>query len=447
MAAGWSPHRLLGLVVSWWRTLVGKVAVGAPFASASPRRGAGSRAPPRNAGSVFRPSADPVVGTTIAPTEAPPRPVSWRSLQPAEPGSDIEVAIRRLKRAAVVDVFGQLGLDYVPPNVWIFTDPAEDLGDSIEKFFKATGCDPLRLRRRNPAERRKANLLLSLLVDIRDAFARLDPDVVDRIAARLHSGDFESVRTAARAVSTMETIYRAGHVWTDDERLQLFREFLAQVEAGMIDPLSLTIDDIAEAEALFADLRVFQSSFDTERKVHRDLLAQLTHSWPSRWATGPKADALHTITAEFEALVAILQSTEGASVANVKGAVDRLDTLNGQLEALLREADGYGRRRSGSSGSSGGTKSRRSGGSGGSRGKSSGRGRSTPPPKDDKVAAGKAFFGFAPHSNPTQAELKKAYRSFLMKNHPDHAIGDQAETIRRNEACKKANGHKTALGL
>jgi hypothetical protein len=340
---------------------------------------------------------------------------------PVAPSAALEAKIRRLKRAAVLDIFDQLGLDIVPGQVWTYTDDDDDVAHGVEVFFRDIGVDPAAVRALKSGELKRANEILELLVDVDSAFERLEAAVRERIARRLRSGDFDKVIAAARSVAAFERIQRMAGAWPSDHRIGLFEAFLAQVQGGLDDPLSVGAGDVTAAEDACTAIIDLQDRFDLASSQYADLYAELTAVWPDDWSLGTEADRLNEDTALFEGLADRIRSSRDAAYATVQGAIAELEQTLDRLESLRAAAEAH-----------------RGGGAGPG-------GTSHTSARMSLREEALVFYGFERSASPPMEEVRARWKAFVWDNHPDRGDGTPAETERRTKLVQQANWLRDVL--
>jgi len=198
-------------------------------------------------------------------------------LDPVEiPTTRLQAGVRRLRRAAIADLFDNLGLKFLPSSVWHYTDNAHDLGDGLRTFFTAVGVRTDKLREKRKAEVARANEILSLLVDIQGSFDRLSPSVVEAVADRLFSGDYNAVRSAARVAAWAGRIAISSESWPAASRLPLFDVFIERAQMALADPLSVPAETLAELDGEWQQVMRLLLAYDEAMAERRVLDAELS---------------------------------------------------------------------------------------------------------------------------------------------------------------------------
>lgn len=395
---------------------------------------AGARRPSR-LGGIFENPFEAAARPFIPHTEAPVSPRYARATaMPRLTGSPLDLKVRRLRRAAVFDIFDQLGLEVVPGHVWGFTDEADDIAEGLSAFFDRIGVEPEALRARDEIARARANTVLDLLVEVGDAFQHLRPDVKARIEVRLSSGDYDLVRETARTVAIFQRIHRQGDIWPEDRRIGLFSAFLDSVAEALYDPLSMAADDVEAAATSSAELQDLMLRFDAVRSGYAVLHNALIDLWPDAWDTGPERALFDAQTSLFDSLIETLQATRDTTIDAVSESLGVLEDILHQLEALHADA----MRAAGPGGATGGSHTGGSGKSG------SAGGKGDPGPiKDRKWAL--EILGLPIDSDPTEDTLNKAFRAYQRLHHPDMGEQTQAERERREPLSVLGNQARDIL--
>jgi len=71
---------------------------------------------------------------------------------------------QRLARRAAIFLFEYFDFGTVPAQFWPVFEKTYDPAISMDDFLRAVGCDPLRVRRKDPIETSKARDVIELLV-------------------------------------------------------------------------------------------------------------------------------------------------------------------------------------------------------------------------------------------------------------------------------------------
>lgn len=407
---------ILGLIAAAWAWLRRR-----PAPAASPT------APPRRpiSGWLFGGHSERPIRATVTNDDAPmrPRPAAT-PLPPIDSGAAIGSGIRAMRRAAVIDMFDQVGLELVPGQLWRFVEDGVDVGQAVTDFLTQLGLDALAVRRGDRAELARANDVLELLVRGSDAFTRLSPEAVARIEKAIFSGDYDRVRGAVEIVSIYESIVRLGDRWSADARFVIFEEFLGTVAGELADPLAATLDDARTAEAVADRMAGLMDRLDHGRQLHalwRDTLRNLDRG---SWEGWPEADEIRRGVVQFENLAESLR-TRLFDLDEVAELIAKLEEINTFLERTIkyhaarkRKADAAGERaRAGAGGrSSAGGGKRSSAGAG-----SSGRRRASTGGASILTELEKALihFGFARADRPSWKKIRKRWIELLRKIRAD----------------------------
>jgi hypothetical protein len=325
----------------------------------------------------------------------------------------VREAVRRLRRAAVFDIFDQLGLAIVPGQVWRFAEAADDVADGLEAFFVAIGCDPRRIASHEPQELARLATALELLAEVHTAFERLDEAVRERLADRLFSGDYATVAAAGRAVATFERIYRLQGCWPADRRLGAVNRFLEVVWAGLTDPLSASPREVEEIAAAADTATRLMLDFGAAQARHESLCEGLRRVRDSDWLRGPDADTAHEYLDYFVRLTAELQRDQWGGLGDAARKVLELRTINDRLARILDAAP-----------------------------RGSGEARPRPSRAGDLQQA-LVFFGFSPTATPDSSEVEAAWKGKVRLIHPDR--GPESERAERTRMTGEANLYRDLL--
>jgi hypothetical protein len=318
----------------------------------------------------------PVVGV------APPRPrtIPLQSVTP--PTSDLEGAVRKVRRAAVADLFDVLGLDYMPSSLWHCVDRSEDIGDGMRTYFTALGLRTDKIRAKRKAEIARANDVLGLIVEIQGSFELLPLSVADRLADELFSGDFEVVRRAAKAAACASRIRATGHSWRETVRLPVSTSLADRVRQVLTDPFSLEEEALVELEMEWRMLVRLLLAYD-----HAQVAAENVR-------TGPASTEAIGLLTRFDSLERKLRAE---------------DFLLSGSDQLVRELEGLGRRLSRFVPN----------GSAISLGENDGAVRAA----SSELEAAVLLLHLKPNQPLNRRAILNAYRAYLRANHPD--LGSQ----------------------
>jgi hypothetical protein len=346
-----------------------------------------------------------------------------------------------MRRAAVHNVLHELGLDLVPGHLWSFVQSKPDIGAGLDAFFTAVGSNPVLIRERDKEELTRTGLTFELLVEIDDAFARLAPEPLAKLAAELFSGDLSNLRRAAKAVRTFERIHKLGIRWPADRRLSVFDSFLEALADALADPLSVDDGDVEQARVVGDAISALMMRFDEACARFVQLEEQLASAWPEPWRTGMRATQLQSEMSAFENVALTLRTTETLDVKSTEVLLEELERILSQLKRLLAEARAHARGtgdggRGAHAGAGAGARSGAGAGAGGGAGRRSDDPASTAPLTEREKAL--QFFSFGTGDDPAPSEIRARWRAFMLKHHPDHAI-DAADSARRTMLAQDAN--------
>ncbi len=349
-----------------------------------------------------RQSGERVAATHIT-SEAVSRPLGEAS-QPAYSDrvkADLQARIGRMRRAAVMDMFDQVGLAPFPGQLWRFVDADRDPGAGVSNFLRAIGIDPALITARDADEIERANEVLELLFSIDHVFDRIAPELAVALEARLCSGDYATVRLAAKVVKTFETIARMESRWPPEVRLGVLDAFVETVRAGLANPLAVRAKDAAAAATSAEVLNSQMVAFDAEVQESRRLMQAIMFRWPRAVTAGPEVQKRDRATAAGEQAQARLLKQRRLRQAEVDDLIDQMAAANAVLQSLLDRIDGKP-------------------GQGRARGQS--RARADTPRSDFDRAL--QFFGFGVGARPDHAALRSRFRELARTMHPDLAKAD-----------------------
>jgi hypothetical protein len=320
----------------------------------------------------------------------------WAAPVATDPPSDV---IRRLRRAAAIDIFEQTGLEIIPGQLWRFVDNSVEVDRAISYFLDLLGLDTEAIRRRDRRALARANDLFEMLVQVDGAFRRLKPAAIAGIENAIFSGAYDRVREAARIVSIYESIYRLATRWPVEVQFAAFRTFLQDVAAELDNPMSATLDDAQGAEEDAHYLAGLMERFVHAFAINNFLLESLRAA--GVWQSWSQAKAIERDLLRFASLIEhVLAPDFDAGTGDV--VIARLEALNAAVEAAVAANAAAGAR-------------------GQARDEDDDDASTTtagPPPRVEEAAL--IFFGFDPAAaRPSLAAAKKRYRRKCQETHPD----------------------------
>ncbi|MBX9797597.1 J domain-containing protein [Sphingomonas sp.] len=305
--------------------------------------------------------------------------------------------LRKMRRRAAVDMFDQCGLGPFPGQFWRFVDSDVDPFVGVTQFLRAIGIDPDRVRRRDPQEIERANIVLELLFSIDHVFDRVAPEVAAELEARLCSGGYEQVRLAAGLIQTFERVAALEARWPQAMRLGVLNAFIADARAGMANPLAVSPGIAANAARVVEALSAQMNSLDTLMVMHDALVRRLAQYWPPSWRVGPELATREAALSAVAQAHRLLVGDAGLSYAAVAAQLQRIESANAQLQRLVDRIEER-------------------------------LGRSTGPAvaPQTEIERARAFFGIAPGARLDLPSLRKLYRALARTTHPDTVAGDPA---------------------
>lgn len=415
----WTVGRGFAALLDWFSAIFRRTVVGGSFA---PRPASASSAGPANTGDLFGARLDDKAQPTVGDSHAP-----WMQ-------NDVGVGvfkitddprILQMRRAAVLDIFDQAGLDIVPAQFWSFLKAHRDPYEAVIVFLKAIGIEPALIQRGDADEVERANEVLDLLVRIEGSFDRLSPEGKTEVEAAIFSGIYDRVREAAEITAIYGSIEAKAVRWPRDRRFAAFNDFLSTIMAEVADPMRAAMDDARTAQHLSDRMIGLMETFDALAADYARIDEEMERGGWASWAEAGEVG---------------LQ--RGRFVAGMAEAFDRnlpLDDLDAIVDAVLHtavaELDRLAKHHRPSAGGRTGSRrgSTKSGASGGRAGGSAGRSSGHPP----AVVAALVYFGFSTHATPTAIELKSAWKAKIKLLHPDTGGSD--------EAAKECNLHYDQL--
>lgn len=305
--------------------------------------------------------------------------------------------IDRMRRAAVLDMFDQVGLAPLPGQLWRFVDAARDPGVGVTDFLRAIGIDPDRIVARDPHETDRANEVLELLFSIDHVFDRIAPPLAAELEARLCSGAYSTVRVAAKVVATFESIARMEARWPAEVRLGVLDCFIGDVRSGLVDPLAVGERDAAAAAVSVGVLMRQMVAFDAELHEFHRIAHDLGVRWPAAWMNGPEAHARRQAMRSADHAHQHLCRDRHLQAHQVDKLIDQLATASATLADLLDRIEG---------------RVRGTGGAG-----------PRPAARSD-IDRALIFFGFSVDARPDRAAIRARFRELARTMHPDHARVD-----------------------
>lgn len=335
---------------------------------------------------------------------------------------------QRLARRAAAFLFDHYGFAAVPAQFWPIFERSFDPAKAMDAFLRAVGCDPTRVRRRDPHELIKAGEVIELLILSGDILHKLSPKVRHIVGLQLESGDYAKIRNLAEVASHLQAAVDFASPWSGKAVVASFSDLLLTIQRMLDNPLSISAADAASAVGLVAKFADAQRRFDAMTERFSALAAALGDTWPDRWRGTSQEAALRKHVGDFERVAESMRSSFDLSFDDLHEGNAFLAGCIAQLEDLFEAARGR----------DAGDRSR-----GGHFG-----GKTSPPPPDEKEEALR-FFGFSTSLQPkTAQELKSAWRSKLKLLHPDtHPGATEDERRRMNEDAAKCNRYYKELQI
>lgn len=319
--------------------------------------------------------------------------------------------LRSLRRRALGELFDWLGLDFVPGQLLERSDHGDDPIAAFTTFLRSVGCDPERVRRRDPAELARLRDAVDLLMAFDSLTARLEPAQRDALQLLLLDGDIGRLRMAAERLFALSGLLAAHEALDASVPLAAYEALAARAKAMLGRLLALTDAEVAGIET------------EAERWRHlarrRALLAQRIAAALAALDRAPqnpaRAQRRNGLAERQHAIGSALSLDPGLTPAEAAALLDELDGLLAALQDLLREAEAEA--------------------------EAAERFRSEAATdrlyRSDEEAA-LAFFGLARDARPDGATLRAAWRRYMKDHHPDLTT-DARQKARRDALCQEAN--------
>lgn len=344
----------------------------------------------------------------------------------------------KMRTAAVLDMFDQVGLAPLPGQLWRFVAADPDPFVGVTEFLAAIGVDPARIIAREVDAIAQTNEVLELLFSIDHIFDRLAPHVAARLEERLCSRDFAAVREAAQVVAIFEKIARLGDRWSAKARIATFAAFLDDVRAGQDDPISIRLSDAQAAEKRADRLAAMMIALESEVRDFRQMRHAVFYRWPPGWGDGPAMRSRDATIAEFEATEQALVRDRTLRVSDAEALVERLGKANNRLRMLLEMI-----------GNSRGAAGRQHGFAGTGPGRESGQqeapGTMGGAPSEFELAL--RFFGFPPNARPDRVAIAARFRQLARTMHPDFARTDPTAQAAAHQRFVELNRYNDLLKM
>lgn len=170
--------------------------------------------------------------------------------------------VQKVFRNAVFFIFDNCELGVVPAQFWPFLSEIGDPGEAVRIFLQAIGCDADRIRRGDRSERAKAAEIIDFLVMSGDIFERLSPEARESLGLHLESGDYVTVRNAARIAAELRSALEVETHWRGATVLPSFDSLLATIRKLSEHPLKASPDDVEHAARLARAYSAAQTDFE-----------------------------------------------------------------------------------------------------------------------------------------------------------------------------------------
>ena len=356
-------------------------------------------------------------GETAQPVE-PPSPEGFLfDRVPAGPPFD-EVnhpTLRQLRRRALSELFDWLELDFLPGQLLERSDHSSDPVAALATFLRSVGCDPERVRRRDPEELDRLRLVIDLLMAFDSLTTRLPQGQRDSLQLLLFSGDFDRLRLASERLFVLSAILDSHAPLGETLPLASYDALIRQVEAAQGRLFELSRGEIeafrAEAERWLRSARR-RALLDAEVGKQRDALERRLARLPRSPAHAARLEAL---TARYGEIGSALSIDPALKPDEVAALLDETDALLESLQELLREVEEEAEAAS--------------------RFQSEG---ATERLYRTEQEAALAFLGFPIDARPDATAIRAAWRRFMKDNHPDLTT-DARDKQTREALCKDAN--------
>lgn len=320
--------------------------------------------------------------------------------------------LRQLRRRALNDLFDWLELDFVPGQLLERSDHSSDPVAAFTTFLRSVGCDPERVRRREPEELERLRDVVDLLMAFGSLTARLEPARRDDLQLLLFSGDFARLRLASDRLFALNAILEAHEALDAASPLAAYDALAGRAKAMLGRLLDL---GEAELEALQGEAEQWQR-LARRRELLTKRIAEVSEALDrAAILRAERRQQRGSLQERRRTIESALTLDPGLTPKDVGTHLDALDGLLAELQDLLREieeeAEAAAHFRSE---------------------------EATTRLYSNEQEAALAFFGLAPEARPDGASLRAAWRRFMKDNHPDLTTDDE-EKRRREALCKEAN--------
>ncbi len=327
-----------------------------------------------------------------------------------------------LREHALEDLFQYYGLTVIPRLVWtIHTDvkspvatlikTAEELGGSIERI---RSCDSL--------EQARLQAALELLVALDSVRANFTDEGIAALTEFIRGADAGRLSEFERVIDAFVGMLTGRGQFAVDERFLTYRNFIADIERYLADPVSLSPEDADDALRFSDQLTAHMERFRTQKQEFEELSERIRNA--SRLVEVSEADeeyflgVLSYFSEEQDAL--FNQPLTPEEIADQLRALEViLDDLRAFHDRLIGRADDA------------------EDGTGGHDGAA----------ELSRIDQALQFFGFACGSRPDKTKIRQAWTKRAMANHPDRAGAEAtpAERAQLDANMKEINGHWDVL--
>ncbi len=317
--------------------------------------------------------------------------------------------LRRLRRRALVELFDWLDLAFVPGQLLERSDHSGDPVAALALFLRSVGCDPDRVRRREPEELARLGEVIDLLMAFDSLTARLAPAQRDELQLLFFAGDFERLRRVSKRLFALCGLLDAHEAQASAKPLAAYDALAGRVKAALGRLPSLSEAEVAafraEAER-WLRLARRRDLLSAEIAAQRAALERAA-------APGPRDAAVLADIHAIETALAIDPGLDGDAVAR---QLDALDDLLAALQSLVREREAEAEEAA-------------------ARFRSEAATERLYRSEEEKALS---FFGFPAEARPDGTAIHAAWRRFMKVHHPDLTT-DPEEKPRREALCKEAN--------
>jgi hypothetical protein len=343
----------------------------------------------------------------------------WFTPIPPHTGPDLarHPTLVTLGRRAFNQLFDYYGMTVIPGEAWAALEhSAGQPVDAFRTFALWVGCDPERLRRRDPLQLKRMQSAVDLLAHLHALGPNLSSDGAEHIRAILKSSSDAELQSHAERLEALTNLQAIRSRADGLRNCALFMEFIETIEDNFSDPLTYTLDDIQDAfvlvERFIEGMRRYS---DTRSKIDR-LAEVLQRIWTTATVWDTDVDVRDGILLRTAELDGLYGEAGTRTIADVEACAVQCETLLGNLFGVYeRYAE------------------------------SDEEARYKPSVSEEELAL--EFFGFPLEPAPSDGDVRAKYRILTRQHHTDNPENrrTEEERLKNEKMTKEIDRHFSVL--